>query len=338
MSEVARKRTPLLRRAQRRIVRLIVEAFFRTVSHIAQLLPSGRAVKKDVEVIRDLRYRETGLTEHLLDIYRPQNRQGPLPVIFYVHGGGFSLLSKETHWIFGYSFARRGYVVVNINYRLAPRYLFPAGAQDVAHAWAWVQQHIADYGGDPTRVAFAGESAGANLATVLTIASCSPRPEPWAREVYELNRPPLAVLPACGLFQVSDSGRFHREKRVGSFISARLADLMESYLGGLVDGDARAYELADPLVIIEQAQQWERPLPPFFLPVGTADPVLNDTQRLEAALKRSGVTQVTKYYAGQPHAFHAFHFLPQARACWKDTDDFLQRFFPSVTEAARAAS
>ena len=57
----------------------------------------------------------------------PARFAGPRPVLMYVHGGAFRSLSKDTHWIMGLAFARRGFVVANVNYRLAPEHRFPAG-------------------------------------------------------------------------------------------------------------------------------------------------------------------------------------------------------------------
>src|SRR5690606_5988723 len=123
--------------------------------------------------------------EHRLDVYRPAHAEGPRPVVLYVHGGGFRILSKETHWLMGLYFARRGYVVFNIGYRLAPKHPFPAALEDSADALGWVVQNAHRYGGDPTRLVLAGESAGANLVTSLTLACCYRREEPYARRVFD---------------------------------------------------------------------------------------------------------------------------------------------------------
>ena len=69
-----------------------------------------------MERIVDLAYHRDGTAEHRLDLYRPIERTGLLPVVFYIHGGGFRILSKDTHWIMALMFARHGYLVYNINY------------------------------------------------------------------------------------------------------------------------------------------------------------------------------------------------------------------------------
>ncbi|MFO0635528.1 MAG: alpha/beta hydrolase [Nannocystaceae bacterium] len=88
-------------------------------------------------------------------MYRPQGAAESRPVVLYVHGG-FRVLSKDSHWIMGLAFARAGYVVFNIGYRLAPRHPFPAALQDAAAALAWVHEHAARAGGDASRLVLAG--------------------------------------------------------------------------------------------------------------------------------------------------------------------------------------
>src|SRR5688572_22721089 len=188
----------------------VVEGFFWGVAKAGQLHPLAKPERHGVEVIRDLAYRDTGMIEHRLDIYRPANATGPLPVCLYVHGGGFRILSKDSHWIMGLIFARRGYLVFNVNYRLAPRYPFPHAVEDVCHAYDWVLDHAEEWGGDLSRLVFAGESAGANLITALTIGLCYERPERFTRRPRERGVLPKAIVPACGMLEVSNTDRFRR--------------------------------------------------------------------------------------------------------------------------------
>jgi acetyl esterase len=233
------------------------------------------------------------------------------------------------------AFARRGYVVFNINYRLAPEHPFPAAIEDGCAALAWVAENAVRFGGDPERVVLAGESAGANLVTSLAIATAWPRPEPWAHRVWELGVRPRAVVPACGIFQVTDVDRFaRRKKKLPSFLHDRLREVEDAYLPEAVPrGEAR--DLADPLVWLERAEKPERPLAPFLAGVGTADALLDDTRRLKAALDRLGVPCEVRYYPGEIHAFHALVWRPNARAFWKDTFAFLDAHVPRATRPAR---
>jgi acetyl esterase len=289
--------------------------------------PRARPARHGVERIDGIPYLGTGLAAHTLDVYRPIEREGPLPVVLYAHGGGFRILSKDTHWLMGIAFARRGYVVLNINYRLAPTHPFPGAIEDACAALVWAMENAARFGGDPTRLVLAGESAGANLATALAIAASWPRPEPWARRVWDAGARPGAVLPACGMLQVTDVDRFLRKKRLSRFLSDRLHEVEAAYLPSTVlHGEAR--DLADPLVYLEHAPLPTRPLPPFFAGVGTADILLDDTRRLKVALDRLGTPCVAKYYPGEIHAFHALVWRANAKAFWRDMFAFLDQHVP----------
>ena len=315
---------PLHIRARRRSGTMLMESMFRGMSKIGRAHPRARRAFGRVELVPDIPYLHTGMEEHLLDIYRPPG-PGPHPVVLYLHGGGFKILSKDTHWAMVLQYAARGYLVFNANYRLAPKYPFPAALEDACAAYEWVVQNAARYGGDLSRLVLAGESAGGNLVTALTATTCYERPESYAQRVWETQRVPDAVIAACGLLQVSDCDRFARRKRLSPFVSDRIVECERAYLGeARADLRARpgALDLADPLCLIEGSAP-ARPLPPFFAPVGTKDPLLDDTRRLAEALEGHGVRCEARYYEGEIHAFHAFVWRAKARRCWVETFDFL---------------
>ena len=112
------------------------------LSRLGKRAPQARRAFRRVSLERNIPYRNTGSRDHLLDVYRPREAHGRLPACLYIHGGGFRILSKETHWMMGLQFALRGggHVVFNANYRLAPKHPYPAAIEDSAAALAWVQR------------------------------------------------------------------------------------------------------------------------------------------------------------------------------------------------------
>jgi acetyl esterase len=327
------QRRPLLATLRARAGRTLADSAWWSLAQ-ARRLPRAQPARHGVERLADIPYGTTGLRAHTLDVYRPIDRKGPLPVVLYVHGGGFRILSKDTHWLMAILFARRGYVVLNINYRLAPAHPFPAAIEDASDALAWAVANAARFGGDATRLVLAGESAGANLVTGLAIATSWQRPEPWAKRLWDRGVRPGAVLPACGVLQVSDMARFERKKKLPSFLRDRLHEVENAYLPPGSPGTSNR-DLADPLVFLENASAPERPLPPFFAGVGTADILLDDTRRLAAALARLGTPCVANYYPREIHAFHALLWRPNARAFWSDMFAFLdERVPPGVAVSA----
>ncbi|HSN26498.1 MAG TPA: alpha/beta hydrolase [Kofleriaceae bacterium] len=314
----------------RRLRTAVATAFFEGLAATGKLHPAASPKRHGVEVESDILYGPHD-EFHRLDIYRPVHRPKPWPVVFYVHGGAFHLLSKDTHWLMGLVFARFGYLVVNISYRLAPKHPYPAAIEDTCAAYTWMAKRIRELGGDPNRVAVAGESAGGNLVTALTLAATQRRPEAWAKEVYECGVVPRAALPFCAMLEVSRPERFSERRKLPRWIDGMIRDASASYLHGHSPEPGPHTELADPLRIIENAagvpheQPFDRPLPPFFAPVGTRDPLLDDTRRLEKALQQLNVPVEARYYPGGIHAFHALVWNPSARRCWRDALAFLDR-------------
>lgn len=121
------------------------------------------AASDDISCAPDISYGRDA--RHVLDIYRCRTASsGKLPVVIYMHGGGYVRGDKDaTKYVYGNVptwFARQGYVAINLEYRLAPAIAYPGAAEDLADAIAWVGRTIADHGGDPERVFLVGHSAG----------------------------------------------------------------------------------------------------------------------------------------------------------------------------------
>ena len=297
----------------------LLDGFFASLSAVGRSVPMANPKHHGVERLTNLSYGPHGKAS-MLDIWRPIDREENLPVVFYVHGGGFRSLSKDSHWIMGLIMARQGYLVVSINYRLAPKHPYPVPLQDTCSAWLWALENVAEYGGDPKRIAIGGESAGANLAMALTVAACYPRPEPWAKAIFDAGVVPKVAMPACGIFQVSDVKRYARAGLTTRFAQAVIDDCEDCYLP---DEAQRANPgLADPLCIIENETP-ARDLPPTFLPVGGGDPLKQDNHRMAEALANRGTEAIERVYPGEMHAFHALIYRHQARQCWKEMLAFL---------------
>lgn len=103
-----------------------------------------------------------------LDIHhlkKPHNIKRP--VIFFIHGGGWTTEDKSNTRFYALEWINRGYTVVSVNYRLAPNVIHPLQIDDCALALKWVIDNIEDYGGDPNKIALIGHSAGAHLVALL---------------------------------------------------------------------------------------------------------------------------------------------------------------------------
>jgi len=112
-------------------------------------------------------------------VYRP-NGDGPRPAVLLVHGGSWQRGSRSEMAKFARRFASAGYVVFNVDYRLAPQYHYPTQLDDVRAAFGWLRAHASSLGVDPQRIAVMGYSAGAHLALLLGFADANGAPRPRA--------------------------------------------------------------------------------------------------------------------------------------------------------------
>src|SRR5271157_4677389 len=124
------------------------------------------AVARADNVKRNIPYAEPANERQTLDVYEPENAKG-LPVVFWIHGGGWQGGDKMSTHAKPKAFVDKGYVFVSTNYRLLPDVGMETIIGDVAKSIHWVHDHIAEYGGDPKRLVVMGHSAGAQLAALI---------------------------------------------------------------------------------------------------------------------------------------------------------------------------
>ncbi len=241
-------------------------------------------------------------------VYRPDD-EGKVPTIVFMHGGGFVIGDIETHDNQCRMVCREvGAVVVSVAYRLAPEAPFPAGVEDAVAATRWIAEHIADFGGDPDRLAIAGDSAGGNLAAVV------------AQVLRDEGGPRLAaqllVYPSTDFAGDYPS---RAENAEGYFLT--LAD-MEWFANHYV---GEASDLADrrlsPLLAEDLAG-----LPPAVVVTAEYDPLRDEGEAYAHALEREGVPVTLRRYDGLIHGFFDLGALsPAAADAVRDTCAELRR-------------
>jgi len=230
-----------------------------------------------------------------LRLYRPATVDGAQPVLVYFHGGGWVIGDIETHDNLCRSLANAAdCTVISVDYRLAPEHKFPAAVDDCRAATTWIADHAGDLAVDPHRLAVGGDSAGGNLATVvsrLAVATGGPG------IVYQ-----VLLYPTVDLSFAHDSF-----KRVGTgynLTTATMRWFRDLYLRDLQDvADWRASPLrADDL----------SKLPPAFIATAGHDPLCDEGEAYAKLLESSGVPVTLRQFPGQMHGFATMSGLLQA--------------------------
>ncbi len=218
-------------------------------------------------------------------IYRPR-ADAPLPVVVYFHGGGFVIGDIATHDTTCQRLAAGvPAVVVSVDYRLAPEHRFPAAVVDCDAATAWVAAHASELGGDPARLAVAGDSAGGNLSAVV------------ARRARDAGGPPIAfqllVYPVTDMRCTLPS---HTENGTGYLLDTdAITWFMDNYFA---DAD-RLQPDASPLLVEDLSG-----LPPAFVLTAEFDPLRDEGEAYAERLRAAGVSVTTSRYDGMIHGFY----------------------------------
>jgi acetyl esterase len=225
---------------------------------------------------------------------------GPHPVLVYLHGGGWVCGSPRTHRKLGMRFAEAGYVVVNVEYRLAPEHAFPAPFDDCVTAVKWAAREAARWGGDGARLAIGGDSAGGNLAAAVAAALAGDPSAPKLR----------AALLIYGVFDFATLGGGSDAAILPGASAEVAAHMTELMVGSYAGAAERASWARDPRVSPLHAAA---KLPACHVVCGTADPLIAQARTLRDALARSGVAHEYVEDAGMPHGYVQLEMLPAAR-------------------------
>ncbi len=221
-----------------------------------------------------------------LRIYRPSTNDG-LPVLVYAHGGGWVIGSLDSHDSVCRAWANAASaVVVSVDYRLAPENPYPAPFDDCVAALQWAHANAAQFGGDPSRMAVAGDSAGGNLAAALAL---------WARDN---DGPALAAqvltYPVTNI-AAPDTPSFAANAEGYLLTAAWMNWFNDQYV-------PEAADRADPYVSPAMAES-HAGLPPALVFTAEYDPLRDDGAGYAKTLGDAGVMVEYVNYEGQVHGF-----------------------------------
>jgi acetyl esterase len=230
-----------------------------------------------------------------------------LPVILYAHGGGYCVMSPQTHAKITKQLANgAGAAVVSIDYRLAPEHPHPAGIDDCVAAYRWLREHAADLGGDSSRIALAGDSAGGGVVAAA------------AQRLVAAGETPAAVLINCGWLDLNDDSPSFRAYGPDDPL---IDDDVMSYWRSSYQPDSVRWGDPDVSPLFGDVSGF----PPACVVAAGIDPLCDDGLRFAAKLRDAGRDVELLHYEGMPHVFSWFPGLSTGPPAVDAMCDFLRK-------------
>ena len=220
-------------------------------------------------------------------LYKPANPHGPLPMILYFHGGGHVIGSLDTHDAVARRFCSGAEALVaSVDYRMGPEHRFPAAVEDSFAALRWLHAAADEIGGDASRIAVAGDSAGGNLATVVALL---------ARDAGgPALRLQVLVYPVAD-YGLTGSSYDKYANGYGVLTREAMQWFQGHYLRDRSDADDWR---ASPI----KAPDLSR-LPPAVVITAECDVLHDEGEAYAEALRKAGVPVQYREYPGMIHAF-----------------------------------
>ena len=244
---------------------------------------------------------------NLLDVYYPDGTTHPLPTIVSIHGGGYVYGNKEIYRRYGKDMARRGFAFVNFNYRLAPKWRFPAPLWDTNSVMEWICKNAVRYHLDPKQIILVGDSAGAQLASQYAAIASNPE----YASTFPMRLPDITIR-ALGL----NCGMYDPKAFVGNGVSGVAKD----YLG-------RHFDPADPRLLVLEAIGTN--YPPAHITTAHHDFLKDNAQPMFEFLSEKGIPCKLDCYGSEEdktvgHVFHVTITNPEAVRCNDDAAAFFK--------------
>jgi acetyl esterase len=240
-------------------------------------------------------------------IYTPEGK-GPFPVMVYYHGGGFVIADTKTYDASPRALAKMAKaIMVAVDYRQAPEHKFPTAPNDAYAAYLWTTQHAAEFNGDPKRVAVGGESAGGELATVVSMMA---RDKHAQMPVHE-----LLVYPITDNDMNTPS--YQRNANAKPLNKPMMAWFFKYY----------GADPTSPYALPMKAASLKG-LPPATIVAAEIDPLMSEGQAYADKLRKDGVKVDYKLYKGVTHEFFGMGaVVPEAKDAEQFAADGLKKAF-----------
>lgn len=245
-----------------------------------------------VKVERDIEYAQVNGQSLRLDIYSPRETSGKLPVVVWIHGGGWDNFSKNICPI-GFM-ATQNLAIVSINYRLSDAAIFPAQIYDCKGAIRWLRANADKYNLDANHVGIFGASAGGHLGLLLATTADNPKMEGDVGGHLNFSS---RVQCVCAFYPPTDLNRLVSDPK---YLAGRNG-LTAKLIGGAVKENADKAAAASPLTYVDKN------CAPVFLMHGSKDMTVpvEQSEIFYDALKKSGVESQLEIISGKGHSIIA---------------------------------
>lgn len=252
-------------------------------------------IPETIEEIKDVEYKNVNGKSLQMDFYRPKNADGPLPLLLFIHGGGWRSGKRSDYLVYLTSFAQKGYMTATVTYRLKRDSIYPAAVEDVTDAVKWLFENGENYGYNPDRIVLVGGSAGAHLAMLAGYG--------WGNPVSQSHNaaPAYRVKAVVDIYGPVDLTTEYAQNQL----------LVTGFIGHSYNEKPDLYREASPNTYLNDS------CPPTMILHGTSDMLvpINQSDTMKSRLDALGV----------PCEYYQVPLWPHSMDMAKRVNDFSQK-------------
>jgi len=274
--------------------------------------PAATPSMPGVRLSRDIPYVPGGHELQRLDLYLPEADKSARPLVIWVHGGGWNSGSKDgctARWLVEY-----GYAVASINYRLSTHAIYPAQIEDCKSAIRFLRAHASEYGIKPDRIGAWGASAGGHLVALLGTTGD-------IRDFDTGTNLDQSSKVQCVVDWFGPTDFLHWGSAIPDWLLDSPTTAVAKLLGGRVQENQENARRASPVNFVNKDAA------PFLIMQGGKDTSvpLQQSQLLDAALKKAGVESTLTVFPGDGHGGPSFNSKPATTAILQFLDSHLKQ-------------
>ncbi len=255
--------------------------------------PSFLAKDPRIEILADITFHEERGSHLKLDIYRPRNHSKACPVLLQVHGGGWTIGTKNQGIPLMIRMAAQGWICFSITYRLSPQAVFPDHVIDCKRAVGWIKKYGMEYGADPNFIVITGGSSGGHLSALTALTPNQPEFQPGFEHVETTVQ---GCVASYGIYDFESPFEVPKNKAQ--------ANLLKMIMRSTPQSEPKKYRQASPI------QRISKNAPPFMILQGDADALvpMREASQFYQALQNADTPHLV--FLRLPLVNHTFDTLP----------------------------